>query len=320
MDASIIIPTFNRLWSLPETVASCPRGDGVEVIVVDDGSTDGTWDWLSRQDGIVAIRQENWGKAAAATTSFAAARGRYIRFLDSDDLLIAEQATAQLRFATQQDADICVAGYWASYEATGGRVLHDWRDCGDFLAQQLGECDSSHYSAYLFRRDFIADVFHRPEYSVHDDRMFILECALKSPKVVAWAQPTLVHRHHDQPRTQFQRGSTQVVANWQDLRMFRKMESLLDSRGLSTPRRRAAMAHNVWELALRIAAYDRAEAREVIRWMRTLRPDFEIPSHGLHRLYRTLGFPVAQTIVNGGRTLRNTARAARRRVDGMRAK
>lgn len=314
MDASIIIPTFNRLWSLPEAVASCPRADNVEVIVVDDGSTDGTWEWLSRQEGVRAIRQENWGKASAVSAGVAAARGKYLRFLDSDDMLVADEVEAQLRFTLDRNPDICVAGYWACYEATGERVLHDWVDCGDFLAQQLGECDSSHYSAYFFRRDFLTDVAHRPEFSVHDDRMFVLECALKLPDVAAWPWPTLLHRHHDRPRTQFQPGATQVVANWQDLRMFRKMETLLAARGLATPRRHAAMANNVWPLALRIAAYDRREARDVLRWMRTLHPGFEVPSAGLGRLYRTLGFPVAQTAVNGARTMRNAWRAVRRGV------
>ncbi len=37
-----------------------------------------------------------------------------------------------------------------------------------------GECDSSHYSAYLFRRQFIDDIPHRPEFSHRDDRMFII--------------------------------------------------------------------------------------------------------------------------------------------------
>ncbi|RYE96011.1 MAG: glycosyltransferase family 2 protein, partial [Oxalobacteraceae bacterium] len=83
VDASIIIPTFNRLWSLPDAIASCPRGDNIETIVVDDGSSDGTWDWLHRQHSITAIRQENWGKAAAIEAGLRVAKGRYVKFLDS---------------------------------------------------------------------------------------------------------------------------------------------------------------------------------------------------------------------------------------------
>lgn len=305
VDVSIIIPTFNRLWCLPEAIASCPRDDRVEIIVIDDGSTDATWDWLSRQPGVRAVRQTNWGKGAAVNAAFALARGTYVRFLDSDDLLVPEQAMAQLDFTLAAGVDICVAGYTAFFEPSGAEILHGWSDCGDFLAQQLGECDSSHYSAFLFRRAFIADVFHRPEYSVHDDRMFILECAVKEPRVAVWPQPTLRHRHHDNERIQFRPGSTSVVANWQDLRMFRKIAALLDQRGLLTDRRKAAIANNIWPLALRIGGYNRREAREAIAWLHTLDPGFTIPRQGRDRLYRLFGFSIAQSLVNGARTLRD---------------
>lgn len=305
MNASIIIPTFDRLWSLPEAIRSCPRRDEIEIIVVDDGSTDGTGEWLRQQSGIRVISQDNWGKGAAVNAAMAVASGRYIKFLDSDDLLIGDAVLRQLQFAIEQDADICVAGYTAWYGATGTQVEHPWHDCGDFLAQQLGECDSSHYSAYFFRRTFLHDIRHRPEFSVHDDRMFVLECALKFPRVVAWSEPTLLHRHHDRPRIQFQAGSNQVVANWQDLRMFKKVATLLEKRGELTERRRSAIANNVWPLALRIAAHSRREGREAIRWLYELYPDFVIPDGGLNRLYSRLGFALAQPMVNGARGVRN---------------
>ncbi len=305
VDASIVIPTFNRLWSLPDALASCPRADNIEIIVVDDGSTDGTWEWLGAQPGIRTIRQSNWGKPAAVNAGVAAARGRYVKFLDSDDLLIGDAVLDQLRFVLAEGADICVAGYVATNEATGARVPHDWTDCGDFLAQQLGECDSSHYSAYFFRRSFLTDVWHRPEFAFRDDRMFILECALKQPSVVAWPAPTLLHRHHARPRLQFQPGSTAVVTNWQELRMYKKVAALLEQGGMLTDRRRAAMANNVWPLALRIAAHDPREGREALDWLWALHRGFRVPATGLSRLYRLFGFAVAQRLVNGARAARN---------------
>ena len=70
IDVSIIIPTFNRLWCLPRAVASCrDSAVSVEIIVVDDGSSDGTWEWLSAQKDVVALKQENWGKGWAVNMS-----------------------------------------------------------------------------------------------------------------------------------------------------------------------------------------------------------------------------------------------------------
>ena len=83
---SIIIPTYNRLWSLPEAIDSCRSSNGMtEIIVVDDGSTDGTWEWLQTQSDIIKIKQNNQGKCWAANKGFETATGKYIKFLDSDD-------------------------------------------------------------------------------------------------------------------------------------------------------------------------------------------------------------------------------------------
>ena len=60
IDVSIVIPTYNRLWSLPNAVQSCLSSTAnVEVIVVDNGSTDGTWDWLRQQPTVQSIRMDN---------------------------------------------------------------------------------------------------------------------------------------------------------------------------------------------------------------------------------------------------------------------
>jgi len=87
---SVVIPCFNHGEFLPEAVASVisvNRGD-VELIVVDDGSTDERtrreMDALEAQ-GIHVIRQENKGLAAARNAAIAAARGQYIFPLDADD-------------------------------------------------------------------------------------------------------------------------------------------------------------------------------------------------------------------------------------------
>ncbi|MCX7362567.1 MAG: glycosyltransferase [Alphaproteobacteria bacterium] len=57
IDISIVIPTFNRLWALPKAVDSCLSTDcAVEVIVIDDGSADGTWEWLQGRKDITFPR------------------------------------------------------------------------------------------------------------------------------------------------------------------------------------------------------------------------------------------------------------------------
>ena len=65
----------------------------VEVLVVDDGSTDGSWERIERySDRAQTIRKENGGQASALNVGFEACRGEIVIFLDSDDLLFPEMA------------------------------------------------------------------------------------------------------------------------------------------------------------------------------------------------------------------------------------
>lgn len=86
---SVVIPTYNRMLLVQEAVASvlACSSDSVEVVVVDDGSTDGTAAGLARFGAAMTIvRQSNQGRSAARNAGAAVARGRYLAFLDSDDV------------------------------------------------------------------------------------------------------------------------------------------------------------------------------------------------------------------------------------------
>lgn len=87
-EVSIILPTYNRVDVIGRAVASVilQTHDDWELIVVDDGSTDGTVERLQGLDPRLRIvRQANQGVYAARNAGLAAAGGRYITFLDSDD-------------------------------------------------------------------------------------------------------------------------------------------------------------------------------------------------------------------------------------------
>jgi GT2 family glycosyltransferase len=86
---SVIIPTFNRAELLGGTVKSVfAQGcTDFEIIVVDDGSTDGTMDYLqSLEEYVRVFQQPNRGAGAARNLGVRHAKGKYLAFLDSDDL------------------------------------------------------------------------------------------------------------------------------------------------------------------------------------------------------------------------------------------
>lgn len=86
---SVITPTFNRLPLLRQTLDSvrAQRFTDYEIIVVDDGSTDGTGEYLASFGSRVRVlKQENAGPGAARNLAIRHATGDYLAFLDSDDL------------------------------------------------------------------------------------------------------------------------------------------------------------------------------------------------------------------------------------------
>jgi glycosyltransferase involved in cell wall biosynthesis len=86
---SVVIPSRDALRWLPRAIASVGGGPGVEIIVVDDGSTDGTEAFLAalmrQAPGLRAITGPGRGAAAARNAGIAAARAPLIAFLDADD-------------------------------------------------------------------------------------------------------------------------------------------------------------------------------------------------------------------------------------------
>jgi len=98
---SAIIPTYNRSILALRAIESVLRQTVPvdEIIVVDDGSTDGTSDAILSRFGssVVLIRQENGGVSAARTRGLQAARGEWIAFLDSDDLWLPTKLEAQFQ-------------------------------------------------------------------------------------------------------------------------------------------------------------------------------------------------------------------------------
>lgn len=299
---SIIIPSYNRLWALPKAIESCraTKSDH-EIIVVDDGSTDGTSEWLAQQADVVCVRTDNWGKDWAVNKALAMARGQYVRFLDSDDWLEPGANDAQLEIGFRENVDVVVAGYRTVDERTNEWIEAPWEACDDFIAQQLGEGDGeeSHYSAFLFRKRFIEDVPHRPEFLANDDRMFILEVALKHPRIAAWNGFALVHRHHDRGRMQVPAPADLVPIHMAELGIYRKIYRLLSQRGEMNARRgRASTARRLWPLAHQIARYDLAEGTRVYDWICELDPNFKVPGSGFRsKLYNTLGFRPAAIVL-----------------------
>jgi len=119
---SVAIPVFNGQATVAESVWSVLSQTyrRLEVIVVDDGSTDGTWDILqSFGSSIRAMRQPNAGIASARNAGLAAAQGELIALMDSDDLCEPERLAAQVRFLEERPDVLLCSSDFGAFNAAG---------------------------------------------------------------------------------------------------------------------------------------------------------------------------------------------------------
>jgi glycosyltransferase involved in cell wall biosynthesis len=115
-DVSIIIPSYNRLPIIKEALNSVlsQEYNGItEIIVVDDGSEDGTPECIAEQypDVCVVSLKQNIGNYAARNQGLKVARGQHIAFLDSDDLWRPNYLQVQLEALTDHPRSIALSGF-----------------------------------------------------------------------------------------------------------------------------------------------------------------------------------------------------------------
>lgn len=113
---SVIIPTYNRLWCLRKVIQKLEEQsvalDEFEVIVVSDGSADGTHEYLDALQtplNITCLKQENQGVAATRNNGVKAANGRLLLFLD-DDVVPTKTLVAEHLKAHEAGEDLVVIG------------------------------------------------------------------------------------------------------------------------------------------------------------------------------------------------------------------
>jgi len=131
---SCIIPVFNGERYLGEALDSilAQTYRPIEIIVVDDGSTDGTGELGARYgDRIRYFRQNNEGAPTARNAGLSAARGAFVAFLDSDDLWHPDKLERQMgRFEVRPELDLCVTHlqrFWIPELETERKRFQDHR-------------------------------------------------------------------------------------------------------------------------------------------------------------------------------------------------
>jgi glycosyltransferase involved in cell wall biosynthesis len=126
---SVVMPAYNVAWCIGRAVDSVLAQDfrPCELIVVNDGSTDGTGALLERYGAaITVINQENRGMSAARNAGIRRARGTYVAFLDADDWWLAGKLSRQVELMHGRP-EIGFSSTTVRVEDDDGRLLNLWR-------------------------------------------------------------------------------------------------------------------------------------------------------------------------------------------------
>lgn len=212
VSVSVLMPCFNAAGHLARSVTSLQQQTFAdwELVAVDDGSGDSTWHVLAQMaaaDGrIRPIRQQNGGAAAARNRALAAASGRYVAFLDSDDTWSPEFLNAMVgALETHPDAGIAYCG-WQNIGLGGARdqpyVPPDY-ETGDKIRTVLRSCPWPIHGA-LVRAGLIHDAggFDEGLSSCMD---FDLWLRLGSTHTLVRVPRVMAYYHHD--------GGAQITGN-----------------------------------------------------------------------------------------------------------
>jgi teichuronic acid biosynthesis glycosyltransferase TuaG len=159
---TVVIPTYNRGDRIEHTLTSVVDQDyrKVEIIVVDDGSTDATETIVKKVAGRIAntdkriryFRQDNQGACVARNIGMALSKGFYIVFLDSDDLLDKKYLTTQVTKIEADNSQCAICDFrWV--DGTG-RLIGN-RKNSQHPHEFIRTLASPHISTVLMRRDSI---------------------------------------------------------------------------------------------------------------------------------------------------------------------
>lgn len=179
---SVIIPVYNVEKYLKDCIKSiCEQTlEEIEIICVNDGSTDNSLEILnelSKNDKrIVIINQKNAGAGAARNRGISAATGKYLGFVDSDDLIYPTMYEELVNKAEKTQADMVITGEIETFfddnivfPDKGSALTQDEMSLGSFKAIEYPEIIKN---VFLWNRIFLRSFWQKNKFEIPENRKF----------------------------------------------------------------------------------------------------------------------------------------------------
>jgi glycosyltransferase involved in cell wall biosynthesis len=312
---SVVIPAFNaRPWigECLESVAT-QQASAVEAIVVDDGSSDGTADVVGRAFPLARlVRTAHAGASRARNVGTELARGRFIQYLDADDVLAPGKLNRQVQALCDSGADVAYGDWQPLLPSPRGT-----RRYGAVVSRTLSAPEIDLFTdfwsppaAYLFRRSIVEQVGGWNEgLPVIQDARFVLDCALRGGRFVYCRGVMAYYRVHASGSL----SRRDPIAFVRDcLRNADQVEQWWRAHGGLGRDRREALLKVYVHVARASFEHDRATFCTACRALERLQPGGVPPASYPRRLRlvaRLLGYSRAELIALWYRRVKATARS-----------
>ncbi len=237
-EITVIVPAYNAEKYLAGCLDSviCQTFTGWELIVADDGSSDRTGriaDEYAAKDGrIKVIHLSNRGVSAARNAGIDAANGKYLAFVDADDLIEPDYLKTLYEKAEDSNADIVQCSFFVDSDENKtpdtNPVDKTYEDADSvmkaFFAGTHGDIRDSVW-AKLFRRETFADIRFDAGLSIYEDGYYVYQCCKKAAKVLSFGTPLYDYVRHGDSTTH-----SRVNEKYTDFfAMFEKQKKELES-------------------------------------------------------------------------------------------
>lgn len=190
---SIIIPVYNCIKDLSNCIESilCQSYNSIEIILIDDGSTDGSSvlcdEFALRDNRVIAVHQKNSGASNARNRGIDYAMGEFIYFCDGDDLLLPGAILKMVTLLKMHHADMCVCGYTRNSE-----YANDDKNATTFLRNRNDAMElisiNEDYGGFIWNKMFlkknIENLRFDSDIKFCEDQLFCLRYMEKTEKFV----------------------------------------------------------------------------------------------------------------------------------------
>ena len=301
LKVSVIIPAYNRRHTIEATLQSLVKQKyrPLEIIVVDDGSSDGTWELLQElkftEIEFRPIRQTNAGAAAARNTGIKASTGELIQFLDSDDLLDPEKLSQQVAvFQSQPEVDVAY-GHWQMGKSTTSFQHYTAKQHPDMVTALLTKYWHPNFS-YLFRRQAVFDAgLWDASLRINDDFDFALKVAMTGAKFTLVQGNTGLYLWHPGERVSRQAEAINAEVTYRILDNARAV--MENARTLNTLRK-TALANYYWRLAVEASSESKTLFKQGLDAALALIPDFQPDNQTAKALVNCFGYSKAASLLH----------------------